>query len=176
LKNNYSAYKPFLVFLGKFFLAYLVLFFSYQYYLSSFEGHVDTFTQWVSHVSANLLVFLGYDAKILVSTTLPCYDFYIHNQLISRIIEGCNGLSVIILFVSFIIAFSNKIKPTVLYALFGALIICLLNILRVAFINVLLYTYPRYNVILHDLLFPALLYGVVFILWMIWVNKFSKYA
>jgi hypothetical protein len=41
---------------------------------------------------------------------------------------------------------------------------------------VLLYHFPEQNHLLHGVLFPALIYGSVFVLWFIWVNKFSKYA
>jgi hypothetical protein len=32
----------------------------------------------------------------------------------SRIIEGCNAISIIILFISFVVSFSGKLKPTLL--------------------------------------------------------------
>jgi hypothetical protein len=36
--------------------------------------------------------------------------------------------------------------------------------------------FPEANTILHDILFPLAIYGTVFILWVVWVNKFSFYA
>jgi exosortase family protein XrtF len=179
LKNNYLAYRPFLLFLGKFFLTYLILFFLYQFYLHSFDSslnEVDGFTKWVAQTSSDVLVFFGYTAHVVHTVQSPCYNFYIDITFVSRIVEGCNGLSVIILFASFIVAFSTKLKPTFMYILSGSLLIGVLNILRVAIINLLLYYYPEYQTFLHDIFFPAIIYGVVFILWMIWVNKHSNYA
>jgi hypothetical protein len=41
---------------------------------------------------------------------------------------------------------------------------------------VLMYHFPDYKEFLHGVLFPLLIYGTVFLLWIIWVNKFSFYA
>jgi exosortase family protein XrtF len=55
-------------------------------------------------------------------------------------------------------------------------IIHVLNITRIALLMVAFYNFPEANFILHDILFPLVIYGTVFILWIIWVNKFSFYA
>ena len=50
---------------------------------------------------------------------------------------------------------------------------------RTAFIALLsyaLYYYPTYEELLHGTVFPLFIYGVVFLLWVFWVLKFSAYA
>ena len=47
--------------------------------------------------------------------------------------------AIMILFISFIIAFSGKFKATVLYTLFGVVLIYILNVLRIAVLTVLLF-------------------------------------
>jgi len=83
---------------------------------------------------------------------------------------------VIILFISFVIAFSGKIKTTLLFILLGSFIIHVLNVFRIALLCILMYYFPKQQHLLHGVVFPLIIYGVVFILWIIWVNKFSKYA
>jgi exosortase family protein XrtF len=101
----------------------------------------------------------------------------IYNQkYVARIIEGCNAISVIILFVSFIVSFSGKLKPTLLFIFGGSLLIYVLNVFRIAILCVLMFNYPNQKQFLHGVLFPLFIYGVVFILWLIWVNKFSRHA
>jgi hypothetical protein len=39
-----------------------------------------------------------------------------------------------------------------------------------------MFHYPQYQEVLHGVIFPLFIYGVVFILWIVWVNKFSSYA
>ena len=179
MKNYWIQYKPFLLFLVKFIFSYLVLTFAYQYYLNHFDikkYEVDSFTKLVTSQVEQLLLFFNGDARIELHPTQPCYKFYYNGKFVSRIVEGCNALSVIILFISFVIAFSGKIKNTIYFIIAGSLIIHLLNIIRIALLMVAFYHFPEANFILHDILFPLVIYGTVFILWIIWVNKFSFYA
>ncbi|MNY08272.1 hypothetical protein D3C86_1411170 [compost metagenome] len=85
-------------------------------------------------------------------------------------------MSVMILFVAFVIAFKGKWKHTVLFVLAGILIIHVLNILRIALLAIALYHYPQYEHVLHGVIFPLFIYGVVFGLWVLWVQKYSSHA
>ena len=87
----------------------------------------------------------------------------------ARVIEGCNSISIIILF----IPFSGPKRATIIYAIVGSFIIYLINILRIAFLTMMLYNYPNQQMVLHNLVFPAIIYGTTFLLWVIWVQKFS---
>jgi exosortase family protein XrtF len=179
LKKYWNLYKPFLLFLGKFALTYLVLTFVYQHYLNQFDAkkyEVDSFTKTVTIQVEQSLLFFNCDANIELHPTEPCYKFFYKGKYISRIVEGCNALSVIILFIAFVIAFSGKLKYTIPFIVVGSLIIHILNITRIALLMVAFHYFPEANTILHDILFPLVIYGTVFILWVIWVNKFSFYA
>jgi exosortase family protein XrtF len=52
-------------------------------------------------------------------------------------------------------------------------LIFILNIFRIALLTIGLYKYPEYGTFLHDILFPLVIYGVVFLLWILWVIRFS---
>ncbi|WP_291104787.1 MULTISPECIES: exosortase family protein XrtF [unclassified Flavobacterium] len=179
MKKYLILYKPFLLFLGKFLLTYLLLTFVYESYLGQFDVKKfedDGFTQLVAKQSKDLLVFFNYDANIATNANEPGINLFYNQKIMARIIEGCNGLSVIILFISFVIAFSGKIKPTILFIIGGSLLIHILNVFRIALLCILMYYFPRQEHLLHGVFFPLFIYGVVFVLWIIWVNKFSKYA
>ena len=100
--------------------------------------------------------------------------YFLNGDYVSRIIEGCSSVSIIILFLSFIIAFSGSLKSTVLFGLFGSLLIYVVNILRIIAISILFIKFPEYQTILHDLVFPSIIYGLTFMLWVTWVKYFSK--
>jgi exosortase family protein XrtF len=117
---------------------------------------------------------LGYDAFIEQNEDELSMKFMLNGNYVSRIIEGCNSLSIIILFVSFIIAFSGSLKATVLFGLFGSVLIYFINILRIIALSILYYKFPKYEEYLHDLLFPAIIYGLIFILWITWVKFYSN--
>ncbi|MDR7208279.1 exosortase family protein XrtF [Flavobacterium piscis] len=139
-------------------------------------NNIDGITNIVGRNVDQLMHLFNCDIKILKSISNPYLEVWYNNKYTLRIIEGCNAVSVIILFVSFVIAFSGKFKTTLGFILFGVLIIYVLNVIRIALLTVLLFHFIENEHILHGVLFPLIIYGMVFLLWIIWVNKFSQYA
>ena len=179
MKEYLIQFKPFLIFLTKFAVTYLVLTFIYESYLSQFnEQHfeVDGFTQMVAHQSQKVLSIFDNQSYTLPNLKEASVKLYYHNQWVSRIIEGCNALSVMILFVSFVIAFTGKLKQTLGFILIGSLLIHIFNVIRIALLCMAIFHFPLYEHMLHGVIFPLFIYGVVFILWVIWVNNYSFYA
>lgn len=178
MKKLFIQYKPFFSFLIKFLLFYVVFAFLYSYYLNQYESEnneVDGITQLVSKHTNSILIFFGHHAEISQNETEPSIKLIYQGKYVARIIEGCNGISVMILFAAFVFAFSFTVKRTIIYILLGCLIIYVLNISRIAMISYALYYYPKYNELLHGTIFPLFIYGVVFLLWVLWVTKFSGY-
>lgn len=170
-------FKPFLLFVGTFFLAYILLTSIYKFYLNSYQSNdLDGITVVVGRNVEQLMHFLNYDVAIQKDSAKPWYVVFFNGEKVIRIIEGCNAVSVIILFVAFIVAFSGKFKTTLIYIFLGILSIYILNVFRISLLTVLLYHYPDQTHLLHGVFFPLIIYGFVFILWVIWINRFSKYA
>ncbi|PWB27847.1 exosortase family protein XrtF [Flavobacterium sp. HTF] len=177
MKKYLQQFKPFLIFISTFFAAYIILTLIYKLYLNSFETNdIDGITNIVGQNVDQLMRLFHCDVKIIKSITNPFLELWYNNKYTLRIIEGCNAVSVIILFISFVIAFSVKLKTTIYFILFGVFLLYILNVLRIALLAVLLFHFPEKEHILHGVLFPLIIYGLVFILWVFWVNKFSKYA
>jgi len=171
--------KTVLLFIVKFFSAYIVLFLIYSTYLNKTQNTSGIFkcapiTKVVAKQTQYLLNSFGYKSEIEQHNKEVSMKLFINDKFVSRIVEGCNAISIIILFNAFIIAFSSRFKTTFLFMLFGSLLIYFTNIFRIAIISIALYEYPNYQYLLHDILFPLIIYGVTFLLWFIWVNKFSK--
>ncbi|WP_295337802.1 exosortase family protein XrtF [Flavobacterium sp.] len=179
MKNLLQQYRPFLLFLGKFLLTYVVLTILYQSYLNRFDqsdNQVDSFTQMVAGQTQTVLTIFDAEARLESHSKEPSVKVIYNGKYVSRIIEGCNAISVMILFVSFVVAFTGRFKQTLLYILFGLFLIHILNISRIAFLSMALYHFPEQEHLLHAVIFPLVIYGVVFLLWVIWVNKFSLHA
>lgn len=171
--------RPFFIFLAKFGLTYLALSGIYALYLSQFDAakyEPDGITRIVAYQTRDLVALLGEDAFTRPRHHENSYKFYIGNTAVARIVEGCNGISVMILFVSFIVAFSSTLKKTALYIVAGLVVLHILNIVRIALLCLSFYYYPQYNDVVHDIFFPLFIYGVVFVLWIFWVIKFSGYG
>lgn len=146
-------------------------------YLSFSDGskfYPDYMTNLVARQTNTLLNSIGYEAGVLPHPDEASMKVIINGKYVARVIEGCNALSIIILFLSFIIAFSGKFKTTVLYCFAGAIILYAFNLIRIVILSAGLYHYPWRREILHNVIFPMLIYGTVFLLWMFWVNRFSK--
>ncbi|MVO08615.1 exosortase family protein XrtF [Flavobacterium sp. TP390] len=178
MKSLFVEYKPFLVFLAKFLLFYIFFTFLYQMYLSGFDtaqNEIDEISVSVANQTKAFLTFFGQEATILKNPNDPSLKILYKGKYVSRMIEGCNAISVIILFAAFVFAFSVKFKRTFLYILLGGLVIHILNVVRIALLTYALYYYPAYEALLHGTVFPLFIYGVVFLLWVLWVMKFSGY-
>lgn len=177
MKKYYYQYKPFLLFLGSFFLSYVVLTGLYQYYLSGFEmNRVDGITKMVSNHTAWVLDCFTTNSFVTESSKHAYMKLMYQNHYVARIVEGCNAVSVLILFASFVISFSGRWAITIGYVLCGCVLIYILNVLRIAALSALIFYYPEHEPFLHGVIFPLSIYGVVFLLWLIWVRKYSSYA
>lgn len=151
----------------------------YQKYLSQFDSTIfelDGFTHLVSNQTEQLMRFFNMDVYSMPNLQESSMKIWYNHKSIVRIVEGCNALSVIILFISFVLAFTGKWWHTILFLIIGALLIHILNVMRIALLIVLLYRYPAQGFIFHDIVFPLIIYGFVFVLWIVWVNKFSNHA
>lgn len=176
LKSLLLQHKLFFIFLIKFLLFYTVFTFIYKQYLNQYDpllNEVDSVSTLVAQNTNDFLLFFNQDSKLVDHEFEPSIKIFYNDKYVSRIIEGCNAVSVIILFAAFIFAFSSTIKRTVLYILCGTVLIYVLNIIRIALLTPSLYYYPEYEELLHGTIFPLFIYGVVFLLWVGWVLKFS---
>ena len=177
MKALLVKYKLVIKFMFTFLLVYAILSFSYKLYLEYGASEIyypDYITNLVAKQSNGIINMLGYKAEIFNHPNEASLKVFINNVYIARVVEGCNAISVIILFVSFVIAFASKFKITFLYILVGSVMIYLVNLFRIAIISIGFYHYPEYNNVLHNIIFPAIIYGLVVLLWLFWINKFSK--
>ena len=171
--------KNVIIFLLKFFGAYFVMFALYSLYLNENQITEGAFscapiTEDVAHKSVWVVQQLGYECYAVQNSDELSLTVYINEQPVSRVIEGCNAISIIILFVAFVVAFSSTFLATFSFVFIGSVLIYAVNILRISIIGIGLYEFPQHQSFLHEIMFPALIYGLVLVLWVIWVRKFSK--
>lgn len=170
----FTDFKPVLKILLRFVVIYIVLVFGYQLYLNQFKGlGLDPVSEWVMRQVLLLQNALHYESLGVPGAPQDETTwYYVSGKYVSRMVEGCNAVSVIILFLAFIFAFYQGIK-TFLFAAAGVLILHLMNVLRIAGLNILIVEMPQYSKAGHDYLFPALIYGTVVVLWLVWIQYFT---
>lgn len=172
----FREFKPIFFFLLKFFVAYIVLTFLYSMYLEPYLSEykiADPFTAWTTDTAVGLMNFVGFDADSVQVAGEPYKRFWLDGKFASIVNEGCNAISVMIIFVSFIIAFSTSFLQTSIFIFLGLVAMLVTNIIRVALLTYIFRYMPEYSQSAHDYLFPAIIYGMVVILWLIWVNFFA---
>jgi len=177
LLKLFVKYKSVLRFIFMFLGSYLVFTLLYNLYLEFFRSPVyypDYFTHLVAKQSEALISSFGYNAQILPHQSELSMKLIVNDAYLARIVEGCNAISIIILFASFVLSFFGKLKLTLLYLLAGGVIIYAMNIIRIAILAIGIYEYPEYTDFLHSIIFPLIIYGTVFILWLIWVRIYSR--
>ena len=177
MRQLVQRYAPVIRFIFTFLGTYLLLALLYNLYLQNFrsaEYYPDFLTHLVAVQSEGVVSALGYDSGVRSGYPETTMHLFVEGKFVARIIEGCNAASIIILFVSFMLAFAGKWKTTLFYTFAGVVIIYITNILRIALMAVGIYEYPWRAHFLHTIAFPLVIYGAVFMLWVLWIVIYSK--
>lgn len=177
MRRLIQKYAPVIRFIFTFLGSYLLLALIYSLYLQNSRSstyYPDYLTHLVAIQSEAVVDAFGYDSEIKSGYPEATMHLMVEGEFVARIIEGCNAASIIILFVSFMLAFFGKLKPTLLFSLAGVVIIYVTNILRIALMAVGIYEYPQHAHFLHTIAFPLVIYGAVFLLWVLWIAIYAK--
>jgi exosortase/archaeosortase family protein len=86
------------------------------------------------------------------------------------IVNGCNGLEAIGLFIGFVMAYPGDNLKRALFIPMGILAIYLLNVIRIMVLVVLQFYYPSGFDFAHDYSTSAIFYLAIFGMWVIWIN------
>ena len=134
MREMVQKYKGVIRFLMMFLGTYALLSFSYHYYLDWSKGKAffpDYITHRVAHQSEKLICKMGFPVDVEAHQELKGLKLLIHNRYVSIVVEGCNAISVIILFIAFVVSFYQGLKKTLLFLLVGSVIIYVFNIFRI---------------------------------------------
>lgn len=170
----FNDFKPVLKVLLRFIILYVVLVLGYQFYLNGFKNAgLDPFSTWAMQQADFMQNFFGYPSQMVEGKPQDETTwFYVSGQYVSRMVEGCNAISVMILFLAFIFAFYEGFK-TFVFAAIGIVVLHVMNVLRIAGLNILIVEMPQYTRFGHDYLFPAIIYGSVVVLWLVWIKFYA---
>ena len=169
-----NQYKPLIFFLLRFLGSYIIMILIYNWYLNHYLpfGLPDPYTQFNSDLAAKIFNFLGIETKSLNYDKENFMRLWVDGDWGSIVNEGCNAISVLIIFVAFILAFYTNFKQTILYIFSSLILLFVMNIFRIVFLTYIYRFYPDISKISHDYLFPAIIYGSIVILWIIWIKFF----
>lgn len=86
---------------------------------------------------------------------------------------GCSGLELFFIFAAFILIYQGNRRHMWWFLPVGLGAILVLNIIRITLLSVINHHYPQYLDFNHKYTFVLIVYGAIFALWLIWVNRLS---
>jgi len=166
-----KEFKPALRFVAIFIAVYLVLNFVYGFWIESVRPSPDRATILVTQQTSVFLSAIGEDVQGRIDVKTPTVSVLKKGDIVLRVYEGCNGINVMIVFISFLLAFSGGKKKIIWFLPLGLFIIHLANLIRIALLYYVAEYWQSYFYYVHKYLFTAVIYLVVFLLWWVWVEK-----
>ncbi len=173
--RNMPLKKNFISFLLLLLSVYAIWFVAYEFYLKP-SGKLDhLLTEYVTIGICFLLDIGGYTSYYTIALKPGETYIFISTQILPavRIGASCNGLELLALFSIFILCYPGNFLLKIPFISIGILILHFLNILRNYWLTLMsLHHYP-YADIFHRYLFIFMVYGCIFLLWMVWTNYLS---
>lgn len=168
LKSN--AFVRFITVAG---LLYILLYLIYQFVVKRHTFYDQKFITNIILGAEYTLKAFGYKTfKILQDRDLQVIGIDGSNGV--WVGSNCNAITLFSLFAVFIIAYPGNQKHKFWYVPSGIVAIHLLNILRVTALAMIANSYPQYLNFNHTFTFTFLIYSFIFLLWIIWVNRFAN--
>ena len=168
LKQN--AFVKFILISG---LLYFILFLIYQFIVKQYTYYDQKFISSII-LSAEFIVNLFGVKTFIRLQNIDMQLIGIDGSNGVWIGSNCNGITLFSLFAVFIIAYPGNQKNKIWFLPLGILCIHFLNILRVVALLFISKNFaPEYLSFNHTYTFTFLVYLFIFMLWMMWINKFS---
>ncbi len=169
IKEFWPAIKFVVVFLSTYLIGNII----YGLYIEYTHPSPDVFTWLTAAQSAEFLKWVGQPASIVINTKGPTVFLNRFAIPILDIYEGCNGVNVIIVFLSFIFAFAGSLKRKLVFIAAGIVLLNIANVTRIVLLYFVAIRYQTYFYFIHKYVFTISLYCIVLALWFVWTNKLS---
>ena len=161
-----------LVIILRFLIIYFILAGIYHYILS--VSKPDFVTKQTARQVNMLFHISGYQTKVLVLNNPGEIGIKDAVRWFVKIIEGCNGMSVILFNLAFIFAFPTRLTKKLLYALVSSAILWIINLIRIYILGMVYVYYTRYFDIFHRVFFPAIIYASLVLIWFVWIKMLTN--
>ncbi len=158
--NDNSIYR----FIIKSLLFFGVWYVIYELWLLP-KGNLD---EWLSlniiAISNGLIQLFGYDVWVMHRI------IGINENVGIEIVNGCNGIAAIGLFLGFILAYPGNWKRRISFSIFGIGVIYLINIIRIVILVVSQEEWYSLTEFMHEYATSTVFYIAIFLLWVLWVR------
>jgi exosortase family protein XrtF len=162
-------FRPAILFVAKFIGLYLAGNLLYGVYITAYEPKADAVTYHVCQQVAWALDLLT-DNISIKADPVKATVLIIQQHPLLAVYEGCNGVNVLIVFLSFVTAFGPYNRKLIWFIPVGLFIIHAANIFRIVLLFFVARDFRPHLYFTHKYLFTAFIYVVVFILWFWWIK------
>lgn len=169
-----KEFKPTIFFLLRFVLVYLTCNFLYGLWITSYDPNPDPVTRLVSRQSSAIINIFDRHTEIADSPRKATVYIQEGARAVLGVYEGCNGINVMIVFVSFLLAFGPFRIELAWFIPLGLLIIHITNLARIVLLFFVSIKLPRYFYVTHKYFFTASIYVIVFVIWIWWVRRYTQ--
>lgn len=152
------------------FALYVAWFLFYEHYLMKQGVFVNNLIFVQTKLSAQILNLFPFKDSFSSNE----FFIYCNGKRLLRVGEECSALVLFALFAGFIICYPGNWKAKIWYIPLGILVILVLNIVRITLLSINFKYYHSSFAFNHHVTFTYLVYGVIFLMWVLWVNKFGK--
>lgn len=98
---------------------------------------------------------------------------HLDGKKILTISNACNGLVLYPLFIGFILAIPGTIKHMIGMIVGGCILIYIFNVVRAVLLCLIKVNAPQHLDFNHRYTFVIFIYGIIFTLWIFWVNNYA---
>lgn len=152
---------------------YLLLYFVYQFILKRYTFYDQKFVGHIIQSSDLVLRAIGYKT-FLVLQDRDIQVIGIDGSHGVWVGSNCNAITLFSLFAVFIIAYPGNQMHKLWFIPLGIAAIHIINIIRVVCLAIIANISPQYLDFNHTYTFTFIVYAFIFLLWMIWVNRFAQ--
>jgi len=165
--------NKFNLFITKAVVLYGFCYFMYEFVIKQYTKIDQQFIRKIINFSSFILESFGY--KTFASKEVDDFQVFGIDGSGGVWIGGpCNGITLMFLFAIFVIAYPGNIKNKLWYLPVGIVIVHLVNITRIVALAIIALHSPKSLEFNHTYTFTFIAYSIVFGMWMLWANKFSK--
>lgn len=168
--TNRHQWQGILTFFAKAAAVYGLWYVIYDLWLQPLGSFDETVSLSVAAVAGEILSWSGLD--VLVNGR----DIWLTQHVGVRVVDGCNGITTIGLFIGFVIAYPGDVWRRLVFIPLGIVVLYASNVVRVMMLLVMKEHWVGGFDVLHGLGAPAFFYLIVMGLWVVWANYGSRQA
>ncbi len=154
-------------------LGYVFLYLLYQFVIKPYTLLDQQLIAHIIKVSNQILTGMGYKTFMFLQDH-DMQVFGIDGSNGVWVGANCNAATLFGLFAVFVMAYPGPLKHKLWYIPIGVLVIHAVNIIRVVCLAIIAFYNPYALDFNHNYTFTIIVYAFIFLLWMVWVNKFTS--